>query len=123
MEDASAGYGAEPVLRRLSLTISDDDRIGLLAANGNGKSTFAKLVAGRLKAQGGSIRRSLKLEAGFFAQHQIDDLDPKATPRGARGKDPDKVRPARLSECAGGHTGGAIVRANMANSPKSCLPR
>ncbi|MGH6847869.1 MAG: ABC-F family ATP-binding cassette domain-containing protein [Methylocella sp.] len=80
MEDASAGYGAEPVLRRLSLTISDDDRIGLLGANGNGKSTFTKLVAGRLKAQGGSIRRSVKLEAGFFAQHQIDDLDPKATP-------------------------------------------
>ena len=80
MEDASAGYGEEPVLRRLSLTISDDDRIGLLGANGNGKSTFAKLVSGRLKAQGGSIRRSSKLEAGFFAQHQIDDLDAKATP-------------------------------------------
>ena len=46
MEDASAGYGEEPVLRRLSLTISDDDRIGLLGANGNGKSTFAKLVSG-----------------------------------------------------------------------------
>jgi ATP-binding cassette, subfamily F, member 3 len=67
-------------LRRLSLTISDDDRIGLLGANGNGKSTFAKLVSGRLKATAGSIRRSSKLEAGFFAQHQIDDLDPKATP-------------------------------------------
>jgi ATP-binding cassette subfamily F protein 3 len=80
MEDASTGYGEEPVLRRLSLTISDDDRIGLLGANGNGKSTFAKLVAGRLNALGGSIRRSSKLEAGFFAQHQIDELDPKATP-------------------------------------------
>jgi ATP-binding cassette subfamily F protein 3 len=80
MEDASTGYSEEPVLRRLSLTISDDDRIGLLGANGNGKSTFAKLVCGRLKADGGSIRRSSKLEVGFFAQHQIDDLDPKATP-------------------------------------------
>jgi len=80
MEDASTGYGEEPALRRLSLTISDDDRIGLLGANGNGKSTFAKLVAGRLKATAGNIRRSSKLEAGFFAQHQIDDLDPKATP-------------------------------------------
>jgi ATP-binding cassette, subfamily F, member 3 len=80
MDNASTGYGEEPVLRRLSLTISDDDRIGLLGANGNGKSTFAKLVAGRLKATAGSIRRSSKLEAGFFAQHQIDDLDPKATP-------------------------------------------
>jgi ATP-binding cassette, subfamily F, member 3 len=75
-----ARYGEEPVLRRLSLTISDDDRIGLLGANGNGKSTFAKLVAGRLKAHSGSIRRSSKLEVGFFAQHQIDDLDPTATP-------------------------------------------
>jgi ATP-binding cassette, subfamily F, member 3 len=80
MENASTGYGPEPVLRRLSLTISDDDRIGLLGANGNGKSTFAKLVSGRLKATAGSIRRSSKLEAGFFAQHQIDDLDPEATP-------------------------------------------
>jgi ATP-binding cassette subfamily F protein 3 len=67
-------------LRRLSLSISDDDRIGLLGANGNGKSTFAKLVSGRLKALGGSVRRSSKLEVGFFAQHQIEDLDPQATP-------------------------------------------
>jgi ATP-binding cassette, subfamily F, member 3 len=80
MDGASTGYGEEPVLRQLSLTISDDDRIGLLGANGNGKSTFAKLISGRLKVQGGSVRRSSKLEVGFFAQHQIDDLDPQATP-------------------------------------------
>jgi ATP-binding cassette subfamily F protein 3 len=80
MDDASVGYGEDPVLRRLSLNISDDDRIGLLGSNGNGKSTFAKLVAGRLGAQGGSIRRSSKLDVGFFAQHQVDDLDEKATP-------------------------------------------
>ncbi|HUI21962.1 MAG TPA: ABC-F family ATP-binding cassette domain-containing protein [Methylocella sp.] len=80
MDDASTSYGEELVLRRLSLTIADDDRIGLLGANGNGKSTFAKLISGRLKAQTGSLRRSPKLEIGFFAQHQIDDLDPDATP-------------------------------------------
>jgi ATP-binding cassette subfamily F protein 3 len=80
MDDASVGYGEEPVLKRLSLNISDDDRIGLLGSNGNGKSTFAKLVAGRLAAQGGVVRRSSKLEVGFFAQHQVDDLDEKATP-------------------------------------------
>ena len=68
------------MLKRLSLNISDDDRIGLLGSNGNGKSTFAKLVAGRLQAQGGGVRRSSKLEVGFFAQHQVDDLDEKATP-------------------------------------------
>jgi ATP-binding cassette subfamily F protein 3 len=80
MEDASAGYDETPVLRRLSLNIADDDRIGLLGSNGNGKSTFAKLVAGRLAPMGGSVKRSSKLEVGFFAQHQVDDLDEKATP-------------------------------------------
>ncbi len=80
MDDASVGYGGEPVLKRLSLNISDDDRIGLLGSNGNGKSTFAKLVAGRLEAQGGTVRRSSKLQVGFFAQHQVDDLDETATP-------------------------------------------
>jgi len=80
MDDASVGYDGAPVLRRLSLNIAEDDRIGLLGSNGNGKSTFAKLVAGRLQAQGGVVRRSSKLEVGFFAQHQVDDLDEKATP-------------------------------------------
>ncbi len=80
MEDASAGYDGVPVLKRLSLNIAEDDRIGLLGSNGNGKSTFAKLVAGRLEAQGGLVRRSAKLEVGFFAQHQVDDLDETATP-------------------------------------------
>jgi ATP-binding cassette subfamily F protein 3 len=67
-------------LSRLSLTISNDDRIGLLGANGNGKSTFAKLLAGRLSPCGGQIVRAAKLEAGFFAQHQIEDLDANDTP-------------------------------------------
>ena len=80
MDDASVGYDGAPVLKRLSLNIAEDDRIGLLGSNGNGKSTFAKLVAGRLQAQGGVVRRSSKLDVGFFAQHQVDDLDEKATP-------------------------------------------
>jgi ATP-binding cassette, subfamily F, member 3 len=80
MEDAAVGYGDAPVLQRLSLTISDDDRIGLLGANGNGKSTFAKLVAGRLTPMHGSVTRSARLDVGFFAQHQIDELNEKTTP-------------------------------------------
>jgi ATP-binding cassette subfamily F protein 3 len=74
------GYDGRTVLSRLSLNISNDDRIGLLGSNGNGKSTFAKLVAGRLEAMGGELRRSSRLDVGFFAQHQIDDLDPRGTP-------------------------------------------
>ena len=79
-DDASAGYDGQAVLRRLSLSIADDDRIGLLGSNGNGKSTFAKLVAGRLDPLTGTVRRSSKLDVGFFAQHQVDDLDETATP-------------------------------------------
>ena len=67
MEKASVGYNGAPVLARLDLVISNDDRIGLLGSNGNGKSTFAKLVAGRLDAQAGFVRRSSKLKVGFFA--------------------------------------------------------
>ncbi|MGB8278907.1 MAG: ABC-F family ATP-binding cassette domain-containing protein [Methylovirgula sp.] len=80
MENVAAGYDERPVLQHLSLSISDDDRIGLLGANGNGKSTFAKLVAGRLAPMSGDLRRSSKLNVGFFAQHQVDDLDITATP-------------------------------------------
>ena len=74
MENASVGYDERIVLSRLSLNISNDDRIGLLGSNGNGKSTFAKLVAGRMDIAGGALRRSSKLSVGYFAQHQIDEL-------------------------------------------------
>ncbi|WP_159732080.1 ABC-F family ATP-binding cassette domain-containing protein [Methylosinus sp. Ce-a6] len=79
-ENVSVGYGERIVLSRLSLSLSNDDRIGLLGSNGNGKSTFAKLLAGRLEARSGNVVRAARLEAGFFAQHQIDDLDEKDTP-------------------------------------------
>jgi ATP-binding cassette subfamily F protein 3 len=80
LENADIGYDGSPVLSRLNLSISNDDRIGLLGANGNGKSTLAKLLAGRLEVLGGSIVRATKLRAGFFTQHQIDDLDPADSP-------------------------------------------
>jgi ATP-binding cassette subfamily F protein 3 len=83
LENASAGYGEKPVLSRLNLSISNDDRIGLLGANGNGKSTLAKLIGGRLEALGGKVIRAPKLAAGFFTQHQLDDLDPTDTPLSA----------------------------------------
>ncbi len=79
MEAASVGYDDRVVLSKLNLSISNDDRIGLLGSNGNGKSTFAKLIAGRLEKMSGAVKRSSKLEVGFFAQHQIDDLDPNGT--------------------------------------------
>ena len=74
LEGVTVGYDGRPVLSRLSLTLQADDRIGLIGANGNGKSTFAKLMGGRLAPMSGKMVRAGKLEAGFFAQHQVDDL-------------------------------------------------
>ncbi len=80
LERASVGYGDRVVLSRLTLSLSNDDRIGLLGANGNGKSTFAKLLGGRLETMDGRMVRAAKLDSGFFAQHQVDDLNLDDTP-------------------------------------------
>ncbi len=81
LDDVAVGYEpGKPVLRRLDLRLDMDDRVALLGANGNGKSTMVKLLAGRLAPQAGSMRRSPKLRVGYFAQHQQDELDLEATP-------------------------------------------
>lgn len=77
IEGASVGYDpGQPILRQLDLRLDSDDRIGLLGANGNGKSTLAKLLCGRLAPLDGHRRASKKLEYGYFAQHQLDELNP-----------------------------------------------
>ncbi|MCA0406162.1 MAG: ATP-binding cassette domain-containing protein, partial [Proteobacteria bacterium] len=80
MERAQAGYGERVVLKNLNLSISDDDRIGLLGQNGNGKSTLVKLIAGRLDPLSGTVTRHSKLEVAYFAQHQLDELSETDTP-------------------------------------------
>ncbi len=80
-DDVSVGYDpAQPVLRRISLRLDPDDRIALLGANGNGKSTLAKLIAGKLAPLSGLMTKSPRLRCGFFAQHQIEALDAAGTP-------------------------------------------
>ena len=99
LERVSIGYNGTPVLRNVSLTVDMDDRIALLGANGNGKSTLAKLLAGRLDPLSGDMRRGPKLKVGYFAQHQTDELVmdenpidhmtralPRATPTQVRGQ-------------------------------------
>jgi ATP-binding cassette subfamily F protein 3 len=81
IEKATAGYDpARPILAGLDLRIDQDDRIALLGANGNGKSTFAKLVAGKLAPLTGSVFGLGRATVGYFAQHQLDELNPLATP-------------------------------------------
>ena len=78
IEGGAVGYSAgKPVLRNLSLRIDNDDRIALLGANGNGKSTFAKLLAGRLDLESGKMTVASQLKVSIFAQHQLDDLRPE----------------------------------------------
>jgi ATP-binding cassette subfamily F protein 3 len=77
LENAAAGYGDHVVLARLDLRLDPDDRIALLGANGNGKSTFAKLLAGELEPLAGAVVRAPKLRTGYFAQHQIEALRPE----------------------------------------------
>ncbi|MDO9417581.1 ABC-F family ATP-binding cassette domain-containing protein [Pararhizobium sp.] len=78
IDGGSVGYTpGKPILQHLSLRIDTDDRIALLGSNGNGKSTFAKLISGKLDSTGGSVQVAPGLKIGFFAQHQLDDLIPE----------------------------------------------
>ncbi len=80
-DNVSVGYlPGKPVLRSIDIRLDPSDRIALLGANGNGKSTFAKLLAGRLQPMGGQQFRTGKLRTGFFAQHQIEDMNGEETP-------------------------------------------
>jgi ATP-binding cassette subfamily F protein 3 len=81
IDDVDVGYEAnKPVLENLNIGIGGEDRIALLGANGNGKSTFIKLISDNLSAMSGKIMRHSKLRVGYFAQHQSDELDVTLTP-------------------------------------------
>ena len=80
LDEVVAGYSDTPVLKNVHLNIDMDDRIALLGANGNGKSTLVKLISGRLAPLKGQVRKSSKLRIGYFAQFQTDELDVNLTP-------------------------------------------
>jgi ATP-binding cassette subfamily F protein 3 len=80
-EKVSVGYAAgQPVLKNITLRMDPDDRIALLGSNGNGKSTFAKLLCGKLPPMGGEMTLPNRLTVGYFAQHQLDELSAERTP-------------------------------------------
>lgn len=80
LENVSCGYGDQTVLKDINLSISQNDKIALLGANGNGKSTFAKLLSGHIFAQSGKMTYARKLKIAYFAQHQTELLDIEKTP-------------------------------------------
>ncbi|WP_076860311.1 ABC-F family ATP-binding cassette domain-containing protein [Bradyrhizobium mercantei] len=81
VDDVSVGYEpGKPVLNRVTLRVDTDDRIALLGSNGNGKSTLVKLLAGKLAPFSGRITKADKLSVGYFAQHQVDELNLDGSP-------------------------------------------
>ena len=80
MREAALGYGDTVVLNGVSLNLSAGDRIGLLGVNGAGKSTLVKALAGELEPLSGRIESARGLRIGYFAQHQVEQIDEKASP-------------------------------------------
>lgn len=76
-EQVDFAYDAEKdnILENIHFTLNPGDRIGLLGQNGAGKSTFIKLLCGNLTPQNGQIYKSQSLNIGYFAQHQVDQLN------------------------------------------------
>ncbi len=79
LENVAAGYADRDVLRAVDFALIPGERIGLLGLNGAGKSTFVKLLAGEIAATAGEVTRSGDLVVGYFAQHQVEQLDLEAS--------------------------------------------
>src|ERR1700761_1937693 len=103
MDRASVGYEpGKPILTGLSFRFDPEDRVALLGKNGNGKSTMAKLLAGKLQAMSGEFTPARKLVVGYFAQHQAEELDSSVTPILTL----QRVRPKLTVEQVRGQLGG-----------------
>ncbi|MCB1547411.1 MAG: ABC-F family ATP-binding cassette domain-containing protein, partial [Hyphomicrobiaceae bacterium] len=125
-EQAAVGYEPEkPVLTGLDLRLDADDRIALLGSNGNGKSTFAKLLAGRLAPMRGIRRASDKMTVGYFAQHQMDDLPERQTPFGLISslmpEASESARRARLGQIGFGFEKADTETQNLSGGEKARL--
>ena len=80
LAEGRLGYGDKTVLQQVKLQLVPGARIGLLGPNGAGKSTLIKTLSGDLQPLGGRLQRGENLSIGYFAQHQLDSLDNKASP-------------------------------------------
>jgi len=80
LSDARLGYGDVTILQKVKLQLTPGARIGLLGPNGAGKSTLIKNLAGELEPLSGRMVRGENTVVGYFAQHQLDSLDSKASP-------------------------------------------
>jgi ATP-binding cassette subfamily F protein 3 len=118
LDGVSAGYAGTEVFSGLRLTLSPGDRIGLLGPNGAGKSTLIKLLAGVLVPLAGELQPARDLDIGYFAQHQLDQLDPERSPLGHLQQLDPAAREQELRDYLGGFGFGG-ERTDMPSAPFS----
>ncbi|MDB6102982.1 MAG: transporter ATP-binding protein [Gammaproteobacteria bacterium] len=80
LENQSAGYDGRAILERVNLTLAPGARVAILGRNGAGKSTYMKLLAGELPALAGTRTEARDLSIGYFAQHQLEQLNVRESP-------------------------------------------
>lgn len=113
-EQASLGYELnKPILKKVNLILNPGDRIALIGPNGAGKSTLIKTLTGHLSPLSGSIHRSAHLKIGYYAQHQLEELDYNLSPLTTiQNLSPD-VREQAIRD----YLGGFNFRSDMATTP------
>jgi ATP-binding cassette subfamily F protein 3 len=102
LHEVAAGYGEATVIGGVELSLSPGERIGLLGPNGAGKSTLIKTLAGELAPQQGRREPAQDLRVGYFAQHQIEQLDAQASPLQHLLRLDPKAREQELRDYLGG---------------------
>ncbi|HXU50781.1 MAG TPA: ATP-binding cassette domain-containing protein [Casimicrobiaceae bacterium] len=114
LEDATLRYGdAAPVFKGLDVAIANGERIGLLGPNGAGKSTLVKALAGELPLASGRRSTAQNLVIGYFAQHQLEQLDGGATPLATL----TRLDPAAREQELRDFLGGFDFRGDDVNAP------
>ena len=113
LEKVSAGYGEKTVLNDINLNIQTGNRIGLLGFNGAGKSTLIKLLAGELDPLHGARTEAKDMHIGYFAQHQLEQLDHHASPL----LHLQRLEPRATEKELRSFLGGFAFRDDMATSP------
>ena len=113
LSEGRLGYGERSVLDKVKLQLVPGARIGLLGPNGAGKSTLIKTLAGELQPLGGRLVRGENLAVGYFAQHQLDSLDPRASPL----LHLQRIAPGEREQTLRDFLGGFDFRGNRCDEP------
>ena len=113
LAEGSLGYAEKQVLSQVKLQLVPGARIGLLGPNGAGKSTLIKTLANELQPLGGRLQRGENLVIGYFAQHQLDALDAKASPL----LHLQRIAPGEREQVLRDFLGGFDFRGNRCDEP------